>query len=110
MARKGEDFEFSLDDTIKSTAKNAGILELEYIREKLNDINLIVFFDVGGSMDPFVKLCEELFSAAKSEFKNLEYYYFTIVSMSLFGLTTIEGMKIELKHKLFSTNLPRIIR
>ena len=76
MARKGEDFEFSLDDTIKSTAKNAGILELEYIREKLNDINLIVFFDVGGSMDPFVKLCEELFSAAKSEFKNLEYYYF----------------------------------
>ena len=76
MARKGEDFEFSLNDTIKSTAKNGGILELEYIREKLNDINLIVFFDVGGSMDPFVKLCEELFSAAKSEFKNLEYYYF----------------------------------
>ena len=42
----------------------------------MNDINLIVFFDVGGSMDPFVKVCEELFSAAKSEFKNLEYYYF----------------------------------
>ena len=49
---------------------------MEYVREKLNDINLIVFFDVGGSMDPFVKMCEELFSAAKSEFKNLEYYYF----------------------------------
>ena len=76
MARKGESFEFNLDDTIKSTAKNAGYLELEYVREKLNDINLIVFFDVGGSMDPFVKMCEELFSAAKSEFKNLEYYYF----------------------------------
>lgn len=76
MARKGENFEFNLENTIKSTAKNAGYLELEYVREKLNDINLIVFFDVGGSMDPFVKMCEELFSAAKSEFKNLEYYYF----------------------------------
>ena len=74
--RQSNDEELDLDDTIKSTAKNAGYLELEYVREKLNDINLIVFFDVGGSMDPFVKMCEELFSAAKSEFKNLEYYYF----------------------------------
>ena len=76
MTRKGENWEFDLDGTIKETAKNAGYLELNYLREKLNDINLIVFFDVGGSMDPFVKVCEELFSAAKSEFKNLEYYYF----------------------------------
>ena len=76
MTRKGETWEFDLDGTIKETAKNAGYLELNYVREKLNDINLIVFFDVGGSMDPFVKVCEELFSAAKSEFKNLEYYYF----------------------------------
>ena len=76
MTRKGDQFEFDLTNTINSTAKNAGYLELEYIREKMNDINLIVFFDVGGSMDPFVKVCEELFSAAKSEFKNLEYYYF----------------------------------
>ena len=76
MTRKGENWEFDLDGTIKETAKNAGYLELNYLREKLNDINLIVFFDVGGSMDPFVRECEELFSAAKSEFKNLEYYYF----------------------------------
>ena len=76
MTRKGENWEFDLDGTIKETAKNAGYLELNFIREKLNDINLIVFFDVGGSMDPFVKVCEELFSAAKSEFKNFEYYYF----------------------------------
>ena len=76
MTRKGDQFEFDLTNTINSTAKNAGYLELEYIREKMNDINLIVFFDFGGSMDPFVKVCEELFSAAKSEFKNLEYYYF----------------------------------
>ena len=76
MTRKGDQFEFDLTNTINSTAKNAGYLELEYIREKMNDINLIVFFDIGGSMDPFVKVCEELFSAAKSEFKNLEYYYF----------------------------------
>ncbi|MBH36540.1 MAG: hypothetical protein CMD89_01260 [Gammaproteobacteria bacterium] len=76
MTRKGENWEFDLQGTIKETAKNAGYLELNYLREKLNDINLIVFFDVGGSMDPFVKVCEELFSAAKSEFKNLEYYYF----------------------------------
>ena len=76
MTRTSDRWEFNLDGTIKSTAKNAGYLEIEYLREKLNDINLIVFFDVGGSMDPFVKVCEELFSAAKSEFKNLEYYYF----------------------------------
>ena len=76
MTRKGDQFEFDLTNTINSTAKNAGYLELEYIREKMNDINLIVFFDIGGSMDPFVKVCEELFSAAKSEFKNFEYYYF----------------------------------
>ena len=73
MTRTSDRWEFNLDGTIKSTAKNAGYLEIEYLREKLNDINLIVFFDVGGSMDPFVKVCEELFSAAKSEFKNLEY-------------------------------------
>ena len=94
FARQGNDLELDMDDTIKSTAKNAGyldikmvperlnsaknagFLELEYVREKLNDINLIVFFDVGGSMDPFIKLCEELFSAIKTEFKNLEYFYF----------------------------------
>ena len=55
MTRKGDQFEFDLTNTINSTAKNAGYLELEYIREKMNDINLIVFFDIGGSMDPFVK-------------------------------------------------------
>ena len=46
------------------------------VPERLNSVKVIVMFDVGGSMDPYVKLCEELFSAIKTEFKNLEYFYF----------------------------------
>ena len=76
FARQGNDLELDMDDTIKSTAKNAGYLDIKMIPERLNSVKVIVMFDVGGSMDPYVKLCEELFSAIKTEFKNLEYFYF----------------------------------
>ncbi|PCJ46436.1 MAG: hypothetical protein COA74_13710 [Gammaproteobacteria bacterium] len=76
FARSGAIEELDLDNTITSTAKNAGWLDIKMIPERHNAIKVLLFFDVGGSMDPFVKTCEELFSACKTEFKHLEYYYF----------------------------------
>ncbi len=76
FARTGTAEELDLDDTISSTARNAGLLDIKMIPERHNAVKVLLFFDVGGSMDPHVKTCEELFSAARSEFKHLKYYYF----------------------------------
>ncbi|OUS15816.1 hypothetical protein A9Q88_09640 [Gammaproteobacteria bacterium 50_400_T64] len=76
FTRVGAEEELDLDDTIRSTAKNAGLLDIKMVAEKKNAVKVLIFFDAGGSMDPYVKICEELFSAAKTEFKHLEYYYF----------------------------------
>lgn len=76
FARTGATEELDLPDTIRSTAKNAGFLDLKMRPERHNAVKVLLFFDVGGSMDPFIRLCEELFSAARSEFKHLEYFYF----------------------------------
>lgn len=76
FARTGSAEELDLDDTIRSTARNAGLLDIKMVPEKHNAVKVLLFLDVGGSMDPYVKVCEELFSACKSEFKHLEYFYF----------------------------------
>ena len=76
FARTGTAEELDLDNTISSTAKNAGLLDIKMIPERHNAVKVLMFFDVGGSMDPHVKTCEELFSAARNEFKHLKYYYF----------------------------------
>lgn len=76
FAREGAEDQLDLDDTIASTARNAGWLDIKMRAEKRNRIKVLLFLDVGGSMDPHVRVCEELFSAARSEFKNLEYFYF----------------------------------
>ena len=76
MIRDSAEEEFDLDGTIRSTAKKAGLLDIKYQPEKRNAVKVLALFDVGGSMDPHVKICEELFSACKTEFKNLEYFYF----------------------------------
>ena len=76
FARAGAIEELDIDDTISSTARNAGLLDIKMVPERHNAVKVLLFFDVGGSMDPHVKLCEELFSAARSEFKHLKYYYF----------------------------------
>jgi uncharacterized protein with von Willebrand factor type A (vWA) domain len=76
FARTGAIEELDIDDTISSTARNAGLLDIKMVPERHNAVKVLLFFDVGGSMDPHVKLCEELFSAARSEFKHLKYYYF----------------------------------
>ena len=76
FAREGAEEELDLDDTIRTTAKNAGLLEVKMVPERHNTIKVLLFLDVGGSMDPYVRICEELFSAARAEFKHLEHYYF----------------------------------
>ncbi|MBT3530123.1 MAG: hypothetical protein HOF74_12795 [Gammaproteobacteria bacterium] len=76
FARTGAEEELDIDDTISSTARNAGLLDIKMVPERHNSVKVLIFFDVGGSMDPHVKLCEELFSAARTEFKHLKYYYF----------------------------------
>lgn len=76
FAREGAEEVLDLDGTIAATARNAGLLELKMLRELRNTVKVLVLFDVGGSMDDHIKAVEELFSAVKSEFKHLEYYYF----------------------------------
>jgi len=75
FARQGAAEELDLDDTIRSTAKQ-GYLDIKMVPERHNAIKVLIFFDIGGSMDPHIKLCEELFSAARTEFKHMEYFYF----------------------------------
>ena len=75
FAREGAQDELDLRRTIDGTAKK-GWLDIHMRAERHNAVKLLLFLDVGGSMDPFIKLCEELFSAATSEFKNLEFFYF----------------------------------
>ncbi|MGB1455780.1 vWA domain-containing protein [Spongiibacter marinus] len=76
FARSGAADELDIDDTISSTARNAGLLDLKMVPERHNAVKVLLFFDVGGSMDPHIRVCEELFSAARSEFKHMEYFYF----------------------------------
>jgi uncharacterized protein with von Willebrand factor type A (vWA) domain len=76
FAREGVPEELDLDGTIAGTARNAGWLDLRLQPERRNRVKVLLFLDVGGSMDPHVQMCEELFSAAKSEFRHLEHFYF----------------------------------
>ena len=75
FAREGAADELDLDATISGTARQ-GWLDIHFRPERHNAVKLLLFLDVGGSMDPHIKLCEELFSAATAEFKNLEFFYF----------------------------------
>ena len=76
FAREGNPEELDLDDTIRSTAKNAGWLDIRMVPERHNSVKVLLFLDVGGSMDDHIRVCEQLFSAARTEFKHLEYFYF----------------------------------
>ena len=76
FAREGAAEELDLSSTIDATARNAGWLDLKLVPERHNAVKVLLFLDVGGSMDGHVRICEELFTAARSEFKHLEYYYF----------------------------------
>ncbi|MFT3964572.1 MAG: VWA domain-containing protein [Sphingobium sp.] len=75
FAREGATEELDLDATIAGTARQ-GWLDIHMRKERHNAVKLLILFDVGGSMDPHIRVCEELFSAAKAEFKNMEFFYF----------------------------------
>jgi len=76
FARIGAPEELDLDDTIRSNARNAGWLDLQMVPERHNAVKVLLFLDIGGSMDDHIRTCEQLFSAARVEFKHLEYFYF----------------------------------
>ena len=76
FAREGAAEELDLDGTVRSTAKNAGYLDIKMVPERHNAVKVLLFLDIGGTMDDHVKVCEELFSAARAEFKHLEHFYF----------------------------------
>ena len=76
LARTGAEDEFDINNTIDKTAKNGGLLDIVMRPERRNTVKVLLFLDYGGSMDAHVKVCEELFSAARSEFKHLETFYF----------------------------------
>jgi len=76
FAREGAATELDLDDTIRSTAHHGGMLDLKMVPERHNKVKVLLFLDIGGSMDDHIQMLEELFSAARSEVKHLEHYYF----------------------------------
>lgn len=76
FARTGVEDELDIDHTIRSTAHNGGMLDIKMRPERRNTVKVLLFLDIGGSMDSHVKVCEELFSASRTEFKHLESFYF----------------------------------
>ena len=76
FARTGSEDELDIDHTIRSTAHNGGMLDIKMRPERRNTVKVLLFLDIGGSMDSHVKVCEELFSASRTEFKHLESFYF----------------------------------
>lgn len=76
FARQGAQDELDLDGTIDHTARDGGLLNIQMRPERRNTVKLLLLFDIGGSMDAHVKVCEELFSACRTEFKHMEYFYF----------------------------------
>ena len=76
FARTGRDEELDMDDTIRSTAHNGGMLDIRMRPERKNTVKVLLMLDIGGSMDAHVKICEELFSATRTEFKHMESFYF----------------------------------
>jgi len=76
LSREGVAEEIDLDKTITKTSKNGGMLEIEMVPQKKNTVKVVLLLDIGGSMDDHIELCSQLFSAAKFEFKHLEFFYF----------------------------------
>lgn len=76
FAREGAADQLDLEDTIDKTARNGGLLDIRMVPERHNAVKVLLVLDIGGSMDDHVRVCEELFSASRTEFKHLEYFYF----------------------------------
>ncbi len=76
FTRIGREEELDLPATIAATARNGGMLDIRIAPKRKNNVRVLLLLDVGGSMDPYIELCEQLFSAARSEFRQLEHFYF----------------------------------
>ncbi len=76
FARSGASDQLDLNETIRATARQGGMLDVKMAPERHNSVKVLMLFDIGGSMDDHIQLCEQLFSAAHSEFKHLEFFYF----------------------------------
>jgi len=76
LTREGSSEELDLNETIKKTSENAGMLELKMVPVRRNNVKILLLFDIGGSMDDHIELCSQLFSAARYEFKTMDFYYF----------------------------------
>lgn len=76
LSREGQPSEFDLSETIRRTSRNGGLLDLAYTAPKTNAVKVLLLLDIGGSMDDHISLCEQLFSASRYEFKQLEHFYF----------------------------------
>ena len=85
FAREGAPTELDLPDTIKSTANNGGYLDLKLVPERHNQVKVLLFFDVGGSMDDHIRVCEEMFSACRTEFKHPSIFISTTACTRVFG-------------------------
>ena len=102
LARTGAEDEFDINNTIDKTAKNGGLLDIVMRPERRNTVKVLLFLDNGGSMDAHVRVCEELFSAARSEFKHLETYYSYIALCGGFNTTYNEKLNVNLHHLTWS--------
>ena len=107
FARDGAADELDMDATVSGTAKKA-CLDIVMRPERHNAVKVLLFLDVGGSMDPFIKLCEELFSAARSEFKHLEFFYFHNCPYEALWRTTAAGGPSGRRRSTCSTNDRRL--
>lgn len=76
LTREGQDEELDLKQTIRKTSENAGMLNLQMVPKRRNNVKILLLFDIGGSMDDHITLCSQLFSAARYEFKTMSFYYF----------------------------------
>jgi len=107
FARTGAAEELDISDTISSTAKNPGLLDIKMVPERHNSVKVLLFFDVGGSMDPHVKLCEELFSPREQNSNTSNTSIFTILSTNLYG-QRVSGVTQRLHRRLtYFTSIPK---
>ena len=105
FAREGAADQLDLGGTIDATAANAGVLDLKFTPERRNTVKVLLFLDIGGSMDDHVRASEELFSAARSEFKHLEHFYFhNCVYEGVWNLTFMFDLALEFGAKKTATS------
>ncbi len=102
FAREGAADQLDLEDTIDKTARNAGLLDIRMVPERHNAVKVLLCLDIGGSMDDHVRVCEELFSASRSEFKHLEYFYFHNFIRAVLGVTKrVQTSRVFLLSQLY---------